>query len=263
MSPTSTSSVIDEETVRLVNLARERMNRTPMNDADDDRNLGVATLGGGAVAVLPNQVTPDLTYLSPLNIRFNDEDEDFFLEPGAFDVWMPHALLNVQVNAATPNAEVPYTDTDVLFGLGVSANNSTTNNESNLHVNETRAATPNAQVPYTDNDVLFGQGGLVNKHPGNRRFRSLADDFRQPYNAISSREEKRQLVQRFVANVRANGARFWDKDDNGTYVEVDVDNEFYTNKFRQLIREDPVEARDKAKQRAIRRAEEKRSSQGA
>ena len=141
--------------------------------------------------------------------------------------------------------------------------NSTTNNESNLHVNETRAAAPNVQVPYTDNDVLFGQGGLVNKHSGNRRFRSLADDFRQPYNAISSREEKSQLVQRFVSNVRANGARFWDKDDNGTYVEVDVDNEFYTNKFRQLIREDPVEARDKAKQRAIRRAEEKRSSQGA
>ena len=219
MSPTSTSSVIDEETVRLVNLARERMNRTPMNDADDDRNLGVATLGGGAVAVLPNQVTPDLTYLSPLNIRFNDEDEDFFLEPGAFDVWMPHALLNVQVNAATPNAE----------------------------------------VPYADNDVLFGQGGLVNTHPGNRRFRSLAGEFRQPYITTSSREEKRQLVQRFVANVRANGARFWDKDENGTYVEVDVDNKFYSNKFQQLIRADPVVEREKA----IQRAENRRARQRA
>ena len=219
MSPTSTSSVIDEETVRLVNLARERMNRTPMNDADDDRNLGVATVGRGAVAVLPNQVTPDLTYLSPLNIRFNDEDEDFFLEPGAFDVWMPHALLNVQVNAATPNAE----------------------------------------VPYADNDVLFGQGGLVNTHPGNRRFRSLAGEFRQPYITTSSREEKRQLVQRFVANVRANGARFWDKDENGTYVEVDVDNKFYSNKFQQLIRADPVVEREKA----IQRAENRRARQRA
>ena len=259
---------MNEETVRLVNNAREehnreRENRRATDDDDDGRHWGVATVGGGAVAVLPNQVTPDLTYLSPLNIRFNDEDEDFFLEPGAFDVWMSHtglnALLNVQVNAATPNAEVPYTDTDVLFGLGVSANNSTTNNESDLHVNETRAAAPNAQVPYTDNDVLFGQGGLVNTHPGNRRFRSLAGEFRQPYITTSSREEKRQLVQRFVANVRANGARFWDKDENGTYVEVDVDNKFYSNKFQQLIRADPVVEREKA----IQRAENRRARQRA
>ena len=224
MSPTSTSSVIDEETVRLVNNAREehnreRENRRATDDDDDGRHWGVATVGGGAVAVLPNQVTPDLTYLSPLNIRFNDEDEDFFLEPGAFDVWMPHALLNVQVNAATPNAE----------------------------------------VPYADNDVLFGQGGLVNTHPGNRRFRSLAGEFRQPYITTSSREEKRQLVQRFVANVRANGARFWDKDENGTYVEVDVDNKFYSNKFQQLIRADPVVEREKA----IQRAENRRARQRA
>ena len=170
----------------------------------------------------------------------------------------------LNTRAATPNAEDPHTDTDVLFGQGVSANNSTTNNESNLHVDETRAATPSAQVPYTDNDVLFGQGGLVNKHSGNRRFRSLADDFRQPYNATSSREEKRQLVEHFVTSfVKANGARFWSKDGNGTYVEVNVNNKFYANKFKQLIREEPGEARKKAKQRAIRRAEKKLSSQGA
>ena len=219
---------MNEETVRLVNNAREehnreRENRRATDDDDDGRHWGVATVGGGAVAVLPNQVTPDLTYLSPLNIRFNDEDEDFFLEPGAFDVWMSHtglnALLNVQVNAATPNAE----------------------------------------VPYADNDVLFGQGGLVNTHPGNRRFRSLAGEFRQPYITTSSREEKRQLVQRFVANVRANGARFWDKDENGTYVEVDVDNKFYSNKFQQLIRADPVVEREKA----IQRAENRRARQRA
>merc|ERR1712151_871480 len=49
-------------------------------------------------------------------------------------------------------------------------------------IDETRA------IEYTDDDVLFGRGGLVNKHPGNIKFRQRALELRPWYESVSKEE---------------------------------------------------------------------------
>ena len=221
MRPPSTPHVIDEETARLVNMAREehareRVNRTPMNDVDDVRILGVATVGGGVVAVLPNQVTPELirqvsddaSYPSLPNLSFDDEDEDFLLEPGVFDVWVSLTGLNAP----------PVINVQVIAPVQVIA-----------------------QV--TDNDVLLGRGGLTNQHPGNILWRALAAQLRPEYITTNSNKTKRQISLRLIDMVKANGGRFLKKNANGEYIEVaDAD---VINKSSAAIREDPALAKER------------------
>lgn len=121
----------------------------------------------------------------------------------------------------------------------------TRNHESNLDVNDTRNAAPTADFPFTANDVLLGRGGFTNLHEGNVRFRTLAAQLRSAYKATRSNEMKRQISLRLVPMVQSNGARFMKKNDNGNYMEVDVDDENVVNKLMQAIREDPAAARER------------------
>jgi hypothetical protein len=72
----------------------------------------------------------------------------------------------------------------------------------------------------TIHDVLCGRGGGTNTQIGNRRFRSLVQEF-QPTYLLCRRKEKPLIARTIVLIVRNRGGRFLKKnEDDGTYHEV-------------------------------------------
>jgi len=71
-----------------------------------------------------------------------------------------------------------------------------------------------------NNDVLCGRGGGTNTQIGNRRFRSLVQEF-QPTYLLCRRKEKPLIARTIVLIIRNRGGRFLKKDDaNGMLFEV-------------------------------------------
>merc|ERR1712045_271510 len=69
-------------------------------------------------------------------------------------------------------------------------------------------------------DVLCGRGGGTNTQIGNRRFRSLVQEF-QPTYLLCRRKEKPLIARTIVLIVRGRGGRFLKKDDTtGMLFEV-------------------------------------------
>merc|ERR1712066_1125891 len=69
-------------------------------------------------------------------------------------------------------------------------------------------------------DVLLGRGGGTNTQIGNRRFRSLVQEF-QPTYLLCRRKEKPLIARTIVLIIRGRGGRFLKKDDsNGALFEV-------------------------------------------
>lgn len=71
-----------------------------------------------------------------------------------------------------------------------------------------------------NNDVLCGRGGGTNTQIGNRRFRSLVQEF-QPTYLLCRRKEKPLIARTIVLIIRGRGGRFLKKDEsNGALFEV-------------------------------------------
>lgn len=71
-----------------------------------------------------------------------------------------------------------------------------------------------------NNDVLCGRGGGTNTQIGNRRFRSLVQEF-QPTYLLCRRKEKPLIARTIVLIIRNRGGRFLKKDEgNGMLFEV-------------------------------------------
>lgn len=71
-----------------------------------------------------------------------------------------------------------------------------------------------------EDDVLCGRGGGTNTQIGNRKFRSLVQEF-QPTYLLCRRKEKPQIARTIVLIIRKRGGRFLKKnEDDGTYLEV-------------------------------------------
>lgn len=72
-------------------------------------------------------------------------------------------------------------------------------------------------------DVLCGRGGGTNTQSGNRRFRTLVQEF-QPTYLLCRRKEKPLIARTIVLIIRNRGGRFLKKhEDEGTYFEVGDD----------------------------------------
>lgn len=70
------------------------------------------------------------------------------------------------------------------------------------------------------NDVLCGRGGGTNTQVGNRRFRSLVQEF-QPTYLLCRRKEKPLIARTIVLIIRNRGGRFLKKiEEDGTFLEV-------------------------------------------
>merc|ERR1712165_334211 len=69
-------------------------------------------------------------------------------------------------------------------------------------------------------DVLCGRGGGTNTQIGNRRFRSLVQEF-QPTYLLCRRKEKPLIARTIVLIIRHRGGRFLKKnDEDGAFYEV-------------------------------------------
>jgi hypothetical protein len=94
--------------------------------------------------------------------------------------------------------------------------------------------TPLAPNP---NDILLGRGILLQKHPGNIRFREWLEGYRDVYNR-TPRNEKRRLATAIMRELIASDARF-----------------LRQNEYKQWVAADPLEAEEKICQlfRSIRK----------
>lgn len=77
-------------------------------------------------------------------------------------------------------------------------------------------------------DILFGRGGLTNRHHGNKKYRSVINQFRQEY-VDAKKTDKPRVARRVVKKILADSAaehpdspvRFLKRDEEGGWVEVD------------------------------------------
>jgi len=80
--------------------------------------------------------------------------------------------------------------------------------------------TNGGDITFNVNDVLFGRGKNVVAYEGNSMFRNLvahqADAFEN-----ASREEKTQIMETIVQQIKASGGRFLRRDESGGWEEVD------------------------------------------
>jgi len=87
----------------------------------------------------------------------------------------------------------------------------------------------------SSHDVLCGRGGGTNTQVGNRRFRSLVQEF-QPTYLLCRRKEKPLIARTIVLIIRNRGGHFLKKnEDDGTYL--DVGDEKAEAKTSQALRE--------------------------
>mmetsp|Transcript_43870 Transcript_43870/g.92281 ORF Transcript_43870/g.92281 Transcript_43870/m.92281 type:complete len:1556 (+) Transcript_43870:78-4745(+) len=53
------------------------------------------------------------------------------------------------------------------------------------------------------NDVLFGRGPIINAHPGNQRYRSLVDSYKQKFVQAQKRKEKRMIAHNIIHQINS------------------------------------------------------------
>eukprot|EP00980_Cylindrotheca_fusiformis_P010351 scaffold2299_cov131-Cylindrotheca_fusiformis.AAC.38 len=88
------------------------------------------------------------------------------------------------------------------------------------------AIDPKAERVYkiSKQDVVFGRGRGHQKHPGNKRMRSIVEKYKLKYHELN-RDGKRKLVKAVYDEISENGVRFLSKlktlDDKDVWVVVD------------------------------------------
>lgn len=80
--------------------------------------------------------------------------------------------------------------------------------------------TASPQAGVGDDDVLCGRGGGTNYHIGNVRFRAVIAEHQREYLA-AKRPDKERIAQVIVNIIQERGGRFLQKDESGTWQEVD------------------------------------------
>ncbi|EJK65884.1 hypothetical protein THAOC_13214, partial [Thalassiosira oceanica] len=86
----------------------------------------------------------------------------------------------------------------------------------------------------TDLDVLRGRGEVMNKHPGNVRFRREIEKVKSLYQT-SSHKVKNRLSWKILSKVGDYGGRFLEKDDKGNWLETNQNRA--RKKVAQALRE--------------------------
>ena len=89
-------------------------------------------------------------------------------------------------------------------------------------------------------DVIFGRGKGLQKHPGNKRMRSIIDRYKVEYHA-AKRAEKKDLVVQVYNEIVEGGVRFLKKlDDENTWIVVDepvaMEKVSHTLRCRRLLK---------------------------
>lgn len=103
----------------------------------------------------------------------------------------------------------------------------------------------------TKEDVLCGRGGGINAHEGNVAFRQMVHEQKERYNVAANKQEKAEISQQIVDQVKENGGRFLQKDDSRGYSSsgsfwVEIDNMKAIAKTSQALREGAPSIRAKA-----------------
>jgi hypothetical protein len=70
-------------------------------------------------------------------------------------------------------------------------------------------------------DILLGRGGRIRSHPGNKKFRSIVDDYSDFYDG-AGKFERKGVADQIVQVVKGEGRRFLKKEKLG-WVEVSDD----------------------------------------
>jgi len=96
----------------------------------------------------------------------------------------------------------------------------------------------NNNIEIKPDDVLCGRGGLTNTHVGNRKFRHIVGEFQQEY-LVARKKAKREIAEKVVAQIHANGGRFlkMDKQSDGEILWKEVPKNKAVGKTSQCLRE--------------------------
>ncbi|GFH61087.1 hypothetical protein CTEN210_17563 [Chaetoceros tenuissimus] len=103
----------------------------------------------------------------------------------------------------------------------------------------------------TKEDVLCGRGGGINAHEGNVAFRQMVHEQKERYNVAANKQEKAEISQQIVDQIKEKGGRFLQKDDSRGYSSsgsfwVEIDNMKAIAKTSQALREGAPSIRAKA-----------------
>lgn len=83
------------------------------------------------------------------------------------------------------------------------------------------SVTPTAESSIGLYDVVCGRERLVHTHTGNKWFRKIVQQYREPYQSAGRREEKTRITGEIVSVVEAKGGRFVKFDDEfGIWTEA-------------------------------------------
>jgi hypothetical protein len=129
--------------------------------------------------------------------------------------------------SASPNKRKPSTTAKAAIAAGMTQPASAREVDFDIHNPPLEPVTQPSTEPacsitsnVNNNDVLCGRGGGTNTQIGNRRFRSLVQEF-QPTYLLCRRKEKPLIARTIVLIIRHRGGRFLKKDEgNGMLFEV-------------------------------------------
>ena len=94
-------------------------------------------------------------------------------------------------------------------------------------------------------DVLCGRGGAVNSHSGNVYFRSLVQEHKSQYNIGANKNEKAEIAEDIIEQIKNMGGHFLQKLKRNSYWE-EVPHEKALAKTSQALREGAPALRQKA-----------------
>jgi len=134
---------------------------------------------------------------------------------------------STSASSASPDRRKPSTAAHAAIAAGMTQPPSAQEVDFDIHNPPLKPITlasdePACPVPSNINshDVLCGRGGGTNTQIGNRRFRSLVQEF-QPIYLLCRRKEKPLIARTIVLIIRHRGGRFLKKDDvSGMLFEV-------------------------------------------
>lgn len=98
------------------------------------------------------------------------------------------------------------------------ANESNSQDQRGIYDDATNGNTEQDGVQW--NDVLCGRGGYTNSHAGNVRFRAVVASYQSQY-LTAKKREKEGIARDVVQTIRERGGRFLQKNDAGSWEEVD------------------------------------------
>jgi len=134
---------------------------------------------------------------------------------------------SASVSSSSPDRRKPATAAHAAIAAGMTQPPSAQEVDFDIHNPPLKPVTmpsnePACPVPsnVNSNDVLCGRGGGTNTQIGNRRFRSLVQEF-QPIYLLCRRKEKPLIARTIVLIIRHRGGRFLKKDEvSGMLFEV-------------------------------------------